>query len=468
MPVDQIINRHFNAKFDETKYFADLKAENPFDRDFKPIRVLGEGAFGKVLLCRSNHNEIERAIKVMKRSDINGKKSEREIDILKQLNHPNLIRYCGSYEHKGKVYLVTEYCNGKEFLAEIVQGGRLTEKQAQKYFREITEALVYLHSKNIVHRDLKPDNIIIEKETKLVKIIDFGLSEKIEKQKEKINSDIGVSMYSAPEVDKGHYNHKCDIWSMGIILYLTLCGQVPFKASTFKELTKEKGSSVKFKGYKWDRVSHNAKDFITKCLYKHHKDRMSALDALNHAWLHQEASDEVILDKSLVGQLYAYSKECILVNNIKYFICALNKFQRKEKELVEVFKRIDVNKNGEISKEEMIRAYDDNTEVFESFNIDRSKVGLLFDKMDLDGSGSLDFLEFIVAIKNIATEITRNSLKTAFRRLSNEEGYLDIKSLSLALGTKLPEYEWVLVTRKYDKDGNGKIDFEEFTNIFKV
>lgn len=467
-PLDDLKSNYFNAKFNEAKNVGDLKAENPFDRDFRPVKVLGEGGFGKVMLARRRSNDTERAIKIINKKDYGGNKYEREFKILKELNHPNVLRYYGSYEHKSKIFLVIEYCNGKELLAEIIQSGRLTEKQTQNYFREITEALVYLHSKNIVHRDLKPENIMIEKDTKSVKIIDFGLSKQTSKKNARMRSEVGTLMYSSPEVDAGYYSEKCDIWSLGVILYLTLCGQLPFHADTTKKLIKLKKSfNPEFKGYKWDRVSKNAKDFLNQCFCKKENQRMSATEALNHPWLLEEASDEVILDHKLVGQLYAYSKECRLVNNIKYFVCAFNELQKKEKDLVTLFKRIDVDKNGELSKEEMLGAYKENKEVFAAFKIKREQIELLFNQLDLDCSGTIDFLEFIVAIKNFASGPNRKSLKKAFEELSGKDGFLDFESLRASLGTELPENEWLMVLKKYDKDGNGKIDFNEFLSIFK-
>lgn len=468
-PLDNIQSTYFNAKFDEAKHNGDLKSGNPFDKDFKPVKVLGEGGFGKVLLARRRSNDIERAIKIINKCDYEGNQYEREFKILKELNHPNVLKYYGSYQQKSKVYLVTEYCNGKELLTEIIQNGRLTEKQAQRYFKEITEALCYLHSKNIVHRDLKPENIIIEKETKLVKIIDFGLSKKVFKKNARMKSEVGTLMYSSPEVDAGYYSEKCDIWSLGVILYLTLCGQLPFYADTSKQLIKlKKNYNPEFKGSKWDRASKNAKDFISKCFNKKEKERMSAMQALNHPWLREEASDEVILDQKLVGELYTYSKESRLVNNIKYFICAFNELQKKEKDLVNLFKRMDVDKNGELSKAEMLAAYEDNKEVFDTFKINKHQIELLFNQLDLDCSGSIDFLEFLVAIKSFASGFTRKNLKKAFEELSGPDGFLNLESLRASLGAELPETEWLIVLKKYDKDGNGKIDFKEFLDIFKL
>ena len=460
---------YFNAKFNEAKNVGDLKAENPFKSDFKPIKRLGEGGFGKVVLAKRRSNDTERAIKIISKHDYVGNQYKREVNILKELNHPNVLRYYGSYEHGSRVYLVTEFCDGKELLADIVQKGQVTEKQAQGYFIEIFQALCYLHSRNIVHRDLKPENILIENETKRVKVIDFGLSKKTRRRNSKMRSEVGTWYYSSPEVDEGYYTEKCDIWSVGVILYLTFSGQLPFYASSTKELLKlKKTKDLDFKGHRWTRVSSKAKDLIASCLCKKEKHRISSLDALAHPWLNDKPNDEVILDHGLVGALYSYSKECRLINNIKYFVCSFYDYDKKEKELIDLFKLIDTDKNGEISRAEFKDAFGDNLGVFRAYNLDIEDVDTLFDHIDLDCSGGIDFLEFLFAVKNYSDTFTRESLKSAFVELANENAFIDIKSLGRALGANIPANEWALVLDNYDKNKDKKIDFEEFLNIFKV
>ena len=467
-PVDALPSTLFNAKYNEATRQGDFKAENPFDNDFNAVKMLGEGSYGKVMLAKRRSNGAERAIKIIRKKEYEGKKYEREFQILKELNHPNVLKYYGSYEHKRKVYLVTEYCPGRELLTEIRQSGKMTERKAQNYFREIIEALCYIHSRNIVHRDLKPENIIIEKESKNVKLIDFGLSKKIEKNKDKMKSEVGTFMYSSPQVDDGRYTKKCDVWSAGIILYLMLTGRYPFDCDNVNGILKlKKNFKLTFKEYYWERVSPAAKNLLSRCISIKESDRYSAIEAWKHPWLQANASDHILLDKTMVGKLWAYSKDSRLVNNIKYFVCAFNELEKKETNLIKLFKKIDTDKNGELSLEEILAAYDDNKAVFEGFGIAKDQLRLLFQQIDLDNSNSIDFLEFIVAIKNLSSDLNQKSLKKAFKELSGRDGYLDLESLRESLGGELPEHEWLLVLNKYDKDGNGKIDYNEFLSIFR-
>lgn len=468
-PVAMIQSTLFNGKYNEANKIGDLKAENPFQHDFKPVKVLGEGSYGKVLLAQRKSNDSERAIKIIHKRDYEGKKYEREFRILKELNHPNLLRYYGSYQYRNKVYLVTDYCPGHELLTEIWQCGKMTEKKAQGYFREILEALCYIHSKNIVHRDLKPENIIIEKDTKRVKLIDFGLSKKISSGSEKMKSEVGTFMYSSPQVDEGRYTKKCDIWSTGIILYLMLTGRYPFDCNTIDEILKMKRKfKLTFKEYFWCKVSPEAKDLLSKCMVMKESSRFSAFEALKHPWLKAELGDDILLDNKMVGKLWAYSKDSRLINNIKYFVCAFNELEKKEKDLIQLFKKMDNDKNGELNKEELLAAYEDNVEIFTAFNIKKNQLELLFKQIDLDNSGSIDFLEFMVAMKNFSSEPNQRNLKKAFKELAGKDGFLDLKSLRDALGGTLPEQEWSILLKKYDKDGNGKIDYNEFLDIFKT
>ena len=131
-----------------------------------------------------------------------------------------------------------------------------------------------------MHRDLKPENILIESDTKRVKVIDFGLSKKQINKAERMRSEVGTWYYSSPEVDEGEYTEKCDIWSVGVILHLMLSGRLPFYAAATSDLIKlKKKKELSFGGFRWNKISDNAKDFVRMCLCKREKQRMTAVQA---------------------------------------------------------------------------------------------------------------------------------------------------------------------------------------------
>jgi len=151
-----------------------------------------------------------------------------EIDILKNLDHPNILRLYEVFEDKKFIYLVTEFCEAGELFDEIVKRQRFDERDAAIIIKQLLSAIAYCHSKSVCHRDLKPENILIDnKETLSIKLIDFGTSQKFDTE-EKMELILGTAYYIAPEVLKGEYDEKCDVWSCGVILYILLSGSPPF------------------------------------------------------------------------------------------------------------------------------------------------------------------------------------------------------------------------------------------------
>ena len=153
----------------------------------------------------------------------------KEINILSTLDHPNVIKTYEYFIDNRFIYIVTEYLSGGELFDKIKQETSFSEDDSRKIFKEILEGVNYLHSKNIVHRDLKPENIMYE--GKILKIVDFGSSKQID-NKNKMKNFHGTSYYIAPEILKGEYNEKCDVWSCGVILYILLSGRPPFYGIT--------------------------------------------------------------------------------------------------------------------------------------------------------------------------------------------------------------------------------------------
>ena len=244
--------------------------------DFIIKEKLGEGTFGKVRLGINRQTEETVAIKILDKKRIIKEKDkiriEKEIKILKSLRHPNIVYLYSDIQTKSNIYLIMEYIKGIELLNYISSNSKLSEEEACFYFRQIISAIEYLHKLKIAHRDIKPENMIIENDTKNIKLVDFGLSSYYNTKNEMLSSACGSPSYAPPEMLYGKkYNAApVDIWSCGIVLYAMICGYLPFDDIDHDILYKK----IKEGKYKIPQhVSPNAKDLIKNILVVNPKKR---------------------------------------------------------------------------------------------------------------------------------------------------------------------------------------------------
>jgi len=237
---------------------------------------LGEGAFGVVQMATLKSNGEKRAVKIIDKLLLDSQDRIRlkyEIDILRNLNHPNIVRLYEVYENKNKLLLVQELCDGYELFDAIKHYTTFNEKRAAEIIQQLIQAISYCHAKNVVHRDLKPENILIdfnrEGHIRSIKLIDFGVAHHHDAGNSKMHQMYGTPYYIAPEVIAGNYTDKCDMWSIGVILYILLSGNPPYSADEDKKILKLITEvNWKFQGQVWNGVSADAKDFLTKLMTK--------------------------------------------------------------------------------------------------------------------------------------------------------------------------------------------------------
>lgn len=183
--------------------------------------------------------------------------------------------------------MVTEYCEGGELFYYILEKKNLTEREAAHIMRQSFSALMYLHQNNISHRDIKPENFLLKYKADItnIKMIDFGLSKDYSEVKV-MQTPSGSPYYIAPEVFNSSYDAKCDLWSIGVVLYIMLSGKVPFPGDSNKEIIENviKGE-YHFEHETFKNVSPQAKDLISKLLVKDVSKRFSAQEAYNHPWV---------------------------------------------------------------------------------------------------------------------------------------------------------------------------------------
>ncbi|WKY09390.1 hypothetical protein Q1695_002057 [Nippostrongylus brasiliensis] len=213
--------------------------DDPHVGKYKLLKTIGKGNFAKVKLAKHTITGQEVAIKIIDKTALNPsslQKLFREVKIMKQLDHPNIVKLYQVMENEQTLYLVLEYASGGEVFDYLVAHGRMKEKEARVKFRQIVSAVQYLHSKNIIHRDLKAENLLLDADMN-IKIADFGFSNQFTLGN-KLDTFCGSPPYAAPELFQGkkYDGPEVDVWSLGVILYTLVSGSLPFDGQNLKEL----------------------------------------------------------------------------------------------------------------------------------------------------------------------------------------------------------------------------------------
>ena len=279
-------------KPDEIIFFtfenSSFKSSNYFNQ-YQFIRWIKSGGYGQVFLSKHVYTKKEYAIKQIDTTDFSNEdlyNISREHLILRSMMHKNVIRCYDSFAHNNKFYTVMDFAEGGELTYLLKDKGTLSEDEAKKIFKQIYEAVCYIHSQNIIHRDLKPNNILfLDKERTHIVIIDFGISGMANgNQREKIKA--GTTSFLPPEMASGEEfssNAKLDIWAMGIILYVMVEGWYPFEGKNTKEIIKSilKG---KLEFNKKIKISNPLKILIGGMLEKNYRFRIDDNSDLFNKW----------------------------------------------------------------------------------------------------------------------------------------------------------------------------------------
>ncbi|XP_073302773.1 calcium-dependent protein kinase 15-like isoform X2 [Primulina huaijiensis] len=386
-------------------------------------RELGRGQFGVTHLVTHRATRLTYACKsIATRKLLNADDVAdvcREVQIMHHLTgNRNIVELKEVFEDRHNVHLVMELCGGGELFDRIIAKGHYSERAAAGLCRQIVTVVHACHSMGVMHRDLKPENFLFLStlEDSPLKATDFGLSVFF-KQGEVFKDLVGSAYYVAPEVLRRNYGSEADIWSAGVILYILLSGVPPFWGENEKGIFEAVlRGHLDFVSEPWPLISSSAKDLVKKMLQADPKDRLNAVEVLNHPWMREDGDAS---DKPLDIAVLSRMKQFRAMNKLKKVALKVIAENLSEEEIIglkEMFKSMDTDNSGTITFEELKAGLPKL-----GTKLSESEARQLMEAADVDGNGTIDYIEFITATMHMNRVEREDHLYKAFEYFDKDK-----------------------------------------------
>ena len=440
--------------------------------DYLIGRILGQGQFGVTTLAKHKVTGKRCAcktiskLKLVTEADIQDIK--REVQILRHLSgQDNVVQFYGVYEDIRNVHIVMELCEGGELYDSIIEAGHYSEKKAAKNLQTMLLVVKHMHELGVMHRDLKPENFLLSSKSTdaELKATDFGLSAFF-KDGDRFSEVIGSAYYIAPEVLLNNYSNEIDIWSIGVIMYILLCGWPPFNGETEKEIFNNiLKAPIDFVSDPWPSISEGAKDCVNKMLVRDPLKRATCVDILAHPWMNDSAPDTP-LDNAVAKRI----KQFAAMNKLKKAalkIMAASLTANEVEGLKKMFATMDKDGSGCITFDELRKGLKQ-----QGFSGAENEIMDMMEQMDLDGNGTVDWDEFIAATVNIQMLNQSEALLTAFKTIDKDNsGYITEDEIEKCLkdyGFDHEASEIIAIIKECDQNSDGKISYDEFAHMMNM
>jgi len=435
---------------------------------------VGEGTFGTVHKALHKKSGQEHAVKAVPKKLVPQADVWGEINMMRNLDHPHIMRLYYTFEDKLNIYIASENCAGGELFHALAHAEYLSESITSKLLKQCLSAVAYLHNNSICHRDLKPENFLLAKKVALeeakIKMIDFGTAKRFDLGP--MTTKVCTINFVAPEVLKRSmdpYTEKVDIWSCGVMLYMMLCGNAPFSAGDDKGIIKlvKKGKFEFEPTELWDSISASGKALISKMMCVDVEDRFSAIECVQDVWFEQQADKQGMNIKGskvnwdqITGQMRAFLDHNRL-KKVALQVIARNLNDDFIEELRELFEAVDTDRSGTLTMSEMDDALE-TLHASETFNIEMKRIMAL---MDTDSKGEINYTEFIAATIKEQHYLQDSVLRAAFHMLDrDQDGFISKQDCAEVVGSACKVDD---IFREVDENGDGNISFEEFMAMMK-
>jgi serine/threonine protein kinase len=410
-------------------FFVSQQPGNIWDV-YENVKMLGSGSFGEAYHVRRRllgsgdgvqrrRLGEERVVKVVgkSRARMPLEDIEREIILLRQVDHPHIVRLFEWYEDDRSIYLVMDFCRGGTLKAVVVdlqsRQPNVKEEWARKVMKQVMEAMDYCHKLRLIHRDLKDENIMLLGKDDgtftsdpFVVIIDLGVAEMFSKADVQVQGIGGTPLYMAPETWTNTFGPKCDVWSSGVILYNLLSGNMPFFANSMKPASWRKALK---KQPNWNCINTSgaSKALCGHMLTFRESDRFSMGQCLQHRWFSQHHSDPNTVATASFAGLKDVIHEAAVKRAIMFEIASRLPIDQAQ-QVVQIFDFFDADRSGSVSLEEL-------NEAFKKLGVeDESLAKKTFTALDVNQSGSLTFSELASGILTFFRELVEERLHMLF------------------------------------------------------
>mmetsp|Transcript_110206 Transcript_110206/g.310828 ORF Transcript_110206/g.310828 Transcript_110206/m.310828 type:complete len:569 (+) Transcript_110206:58-1764(+) len=496
-PTNSSVGRERSSKRQSThidcRAFVPERVDMKISRRYSIGKVeIGSGGCGKVFTAEDREVQGRRVAikKVRVRDEAVQDAFRREVLIMKDLVHPNICKLLETYDEGKYMYLIMELCEGGEVFDRIMQHGPMTEKATARIVKQVAGAVKYAHGKGIAHRDLKPENICFctdDPNDTNVKVIDWGVG--FHFGFSRMQTEVGSATYMAPEVlgafsGEGGYSSACDLWSLGVLTYIMLCGKPPFYGTTSEQLDMMRNEQIPMDDPAWQTISSDAIEFIRSLIKFVPEERLDIDEVLAHPWLStEEAQVDATAAERVLSNLSRFRKRRSNASRF-YWLCMASVAQqldhRSLRDVRQVFHAMDRNGDGLLTVQEVRTSL---ARIFGQDSTHLKGVEDMFARLDLDGSGRIDYSEFCAAAIGDCSHGDGQALRAAFKAFDivDDDGRITQDDITEMLaranagnqgaGRTLPREKCEEVAgeifKRFDQDGDGFLDFEEWRALMQ-